>query len=49
MRGRVLELAADGAVLWEFTEPRRAGAEGELVPAVFDCVLVPELPDLLRD
>jgi hypothetical protein len=49
MRGRVLEVGGSGEVLWEFTEPRRAGAEGELVPAVFDCVLVPELPDLLRD
>lgn len=49
MRGRVLELDAGGEVLWEFNEPRRAGADGELVPAVFDCVLVPELPAGLRD
>lgn len=48
MRGRVLEVDARGAILWEYVEPRRGGPEGTLVPAIFDCALVPELPPALQ-
>ena len=48
MRGRVLEVDGRGAVLWEYVEPRRGGPDGSLVPAIFDCALVPELPPVLQ-
>lgn len=48
MRGRVLEVDRKGQVLWEYIEPKRAGERGDLVPAIFDCSPITELPEALR-
>lgn len=34
--GRAFEVTPDGALVWEFVNPYRAGAEGELIAAVMD-------------
>jgi hypothetical protein len=35
-RGRALEIAPDGDVVWEFVHPHRGGEDGELIAAMFD-------------
>ena len=40
-RGRVLELAPDGEVVWEFRSPFRAGKERDRVAAVFSLERIP--------
>jgi hypothetical protein len=39
--GRVLEVAADGRIVWEFYNPHRAGDRGELVAVVFEMLRLP--------
>jgi hypothetical protein len=40
-RGRAFEIAPDGALVWEFLNPHRGGAHGELIASIFDIVRVP--------
>jgi hypothetical protein len=37
-RGRVFEVTRDGAIVWEFFNPERAGANREFIASVFDLV-----------
>jgi outer membrane protein assembly factor BamB len=48
--GRAFELAPDGAIVWEFWNPERAGPEGEFIATLFEVVrLAPDFPrDWLR-
>lgn len=45
-RGRVLEVTTEGQVVWEFTNPKRAGNNKALVAAIFDLVRLPADLDL---
>ncbi len=45
-QGRAFELAPDGAIVWEFLNPHRAGRDGELIASLFDLVRVS--PDFVR-
>ncbi|MBD3366943.1 MAG: hypothetical protein GF405_02065 [Candidatus Eisenbacteria bacterium] len=40
--GRAFEVTEDGAVVWEFVNPERAGDEGQYVATLFEMVRVPE-------
>ncbi|HEX5759367.1 MAG TPA: arylsulfotransferase family protein, partial [Thermoanaerobaculia bacterium] len=40
-RGRAFEVTPDGAVVWEFRSPHRAGRSGELVATLFEVVRLP--------
>ncbi len=40
-RGRVLEVASDGTVVWEFRNPHRTGPRGELPAPIFEMVRLP--------
>jgi len=39
--GRAFEVAREGTVVWRFDNPWRAGAQGELVATLFDCMRLP--------
>ena len=39
--GRALEVTRDGRIVWEFYNPHRAGARGELVAVLFEMVRLP--------
>lgn len=39
--GRALEVAPDGRLVWEFRNPHRAGARGELVAVLFEMLRLP--------
>jgi len=45
--GRAFEVDRDGEIVWEFLNPHRAGAEGELVATLFEVVRLP--PDFPVD
>jgi len=40
--GRALEIAPDGAVVWEFHNPHRAGDEGQYIATIFELLRVPK-------
>ena len=40
--GRALEVDAQGTIVWEFFNPRRAGAEGGFIAAISEMERVPE-------
>lgn len=40
-RGHALEVARDGATVWELYNPHRAGADGELIAALFEVQRLP--------
>ena len=40
--GRALEVAPDGAVVWEFVNPHRAGKNKNLIATLFDVVRIPK-------
>ena len=40
--GRAFEVAQDGAIVWEYVNPHRAGPEGEFVATLFEVVRLPE-------
>lgn len=39
--GRVLEVTAEGEIVWEFVNPAHAGSENEFVASIFDMVRLP--------
>ncbi len=39
--GRAFEVTTDGAIVWEFVNPYRAGEDGELIATLFDLVRLP--------
>jgi hypothetical protein len=39
--GRAFEITVDGAIVWEFHNPHRAGEEGEYIATLFDLVRIP--------
>jgi len=43
--GRAFEVTPDGAIVWEFYNPRRAGARGEYIASLFEVLRHP--PDVL--
>jgi len=40
--GRAFELTPEGAVVWEYVNPHRAGPEGQFVATLFEVVRMPE-------
>ena len=48
-RGRALEIAADGTIVWEWWNPERAGEQDEFIAALFDIERVTVTPDWLTD
>ena len=40
--GRVLEVAPDGLIVWEYYNPYRAGQERELIAAILDMEILPD-------
>ena len=39
--GRAFEITAEGEIVWEYHNPRRAGDEGEFVATLFEVVRLP--------
>lgn len=40
--GRAFEVTRDGAIVWEYSNPARAGSRGELIATLFEMVRLPE-------
>lgn len=40
-RGRVIEIAPDGSIVWEYLNPERAGNDRQLIATVFEMVRLP--------
>jgi hypothetical protein len=47
--GRAFEVTPKGDVVWRFVSPHRAGADGELVAALFEVIRIPERPGWLDE